>query len=146
MNMSAMLALGLFVFGLDTIPYQSFQRSRTWNHASNARVGRRAASQFTGPGDDTITLAGTLYPELTGGKLSLALVSYMADKGKAWPLIEGTGDYYGLFTITSIDETKSYFFQDGSARKIEFSIVLARVDDETPDMLGEITPALMAML
>lgn len=146
MAMSSMLSLGLFVFGLETLAYQSFQRSTNWKHPSNARVGRRAGRQYTGPGDDNITLAGVLYPELTGGKLSLAMVRQMAAEGKSWPLMQGTGDFIGLYIIESIDETNTLFFTDGSPRKIEFTLKLERTDDDAQESLGEFTPSLMAML
>lgn len=144
--MSAMLALGLFVFGLETLPYQDFQRSTDWRHASNSRVGRRAGRQFIGVGEDAITLTGVLYPEITGGKLNLAMIRYMAETGKAWPLMQGTGDYFGLYIIESVEESGSLFFPDGTARKIEFTLKLTRVDDDVPDMVGSATPELMAML
>lgn len=144
-QVSMMMALGLFVFGLHTVPYQQLQRQMSWRHPSVSRVGRRPARQFTGPGDDVITLSGVLYPELTGGKISLAALQAMANEGKAWPLIEGTGIFYGLFVIEEISQTDSLFFADGAPRKIEFSMKLTRVDDE-PDLLGQITSSLLEML
>lgn len=141
-----MMALGLFVFATQTLPYQQLQRSTSWRHPSNSRLGMRPARQFMGPGDDSITLSGALYPELTGGRVSLAMVRAMAETGRAWPLIEGSGAFYGLWVIESIDETGSIFFADGSARKIDFSLKLARVDDEQVDMLGSVTSSLLAML
>lgn len=144
-QVSMMMALGLFVFSLHTVPYQQLQRQMSWRHPSNSRVGRRPAHQFLGPGEDTITLSGVLYPEVTGGKISLAMLQSMADTGKAWPLIEGTGLIYGLFVIDDISQTHSFFFPDGAPRKIEFSLKLTRVDDE-PDLLGKLTTGLLSML
>lgn len=144
--MSMMMALGLFVFGLHTVPYQQLQRQRQWRHPSSSRVGRRAARQFTGPGDDVITLSGTLYPEITGGKVSLQLLAAMAETGKAWPLIQGDGTFYGNFVVEDMSETSSVFFTDGAARKIEFSLKLSRVDDDAIDMLGSISQGLMALI
>ncbi len=146
MAMSAMLSLGLFVFGLETIPYQAFQRTTSWRHPSNARVGKRDGRQYTGPGEDSITLTGVLLPELTGGRLSLTMVRYMAAEGKSWPLMQGTGDFIGLYVIESIEENSTLFFTDGTPRKIEFTLKLERVDDDTTDSLGSVTPSLMAML
>ena len=97
-------------------------------------------------GEDAITLTGVLYPEITGGKLNLAMIRYMAETGKAWPLMQGTGDYFGLYIIESVEESGSLFFSDGTARKIEFTLKLTRVDDDVPDMVGSATPELMAML
>jgi phage protein U len=143
---SVMMALGLFVFGLNTVPYQQLQRQTQWRHPSVSRVGRRPGRQYTGPGEDGITLSGTLYPELTGGRVSLDLVRALADTGKAWPLVQGDGTFYGHFVIESIDETASFFFTDGTARKIDFSLKLARVDDEAIDMLGAVTDSLLALI
>ncbi|MRR50806.1 MAG: phage tail protein [Rhodocyclaceae bacterium] len=141
-----MAALGLFVFTLKTVPYQQMQRQRQWRHPANSRVGKRPARQFVGPGDDTITLSGTLYPEVTGGKVSLAMLAVMADSGKAWPFIGGDGTYYGLWVIEDMSETGSLFFGDGSARQIDFNIKLSRVDDDDVGMLGAFTDSLMAFL
>lgn len=141
-QISAMMTLGFFVFGLHTVPYQQLQRQRGWRHPSVSRVGRRAGRQYVGPGDDTITLSGVLYPEITGGKVSLNALSAMAEEGRAWPLIEGTGIFYGLFIIEEVSETHTIFFGDGAPRKIEFSMKLTRVDDE-PHLLGQITRALL---
>lgn len=145
-QVSTMMALGLFVFAIGTVPYQQLQRQRQWRHPSSSRIGRRPARQFVGPGDDTITLSGTLYPEITGGKLSMAALAAMADTGKAWPLIDGSGTVYGLYVIEDISETGSLFFADGSPRKIDFSLKLTRIDDERIDLLGAVTNRLMALL
>lgn len=144
-QVSMMMSLGLFVFGLYSVPYQQFQRSVSWRHPSSSRVGKRPVRQYAGQGDDVITLSGVLYPELTGGVLSLAALEEMATAGKSWPLLEGTGRYYGLFVIEEMSETKSFFFPDGAARKIEFSIKLTRTDDD-PSQLGQLTDTLLSAL
>lgn len=144
-QVSMMMALGLFVFGLRTVPYQQLQRQVAWRHPSNSRVGARPVRQFAGRGDELITLSGVLYPEITGGRVSLAALEAMADEGLAWPLIEGTGLVYGLFVVEDLATTHSEFFGDGAARKIEFSLKLARADDE-PSRLGTITKDLLVKL
>ncbi|KVS58016.1 phage tail protein [Burkholderia cepacia] len=135
-----MMALGLFVFSLSTLPYQELQRKRGWRYASNNRVGKRPARQFASEDDETIQLSGVLLPELTGGDLSLSVLELMADQHTSWPLIEGTGHIYGMFTIDSISTTRTLFFSDGAARRIEFTIALTRSDDL--DMLGIVTDAI----
>ncbi|MCC8367181.1 phage tail protein [Xenorhabdus sp. PB61.4] len=133
-----MAALGLFVFMLKTTPYQSFQHKQSWRHAFNSRVGARPAWQFVGPDNDTVTLSGDLYPELTGGSLSLTALKLMADSGKAWSLIDGSGAIYGMFVIESIDETKTEFMSGGAPRKISFTLTLRRVDNNLLEMLGDL--------
>lgn len=53
-----MLALGMFVFMRQTLPFQTMQRDATYLWAANKRVGKRDAFQFTGIGDDSVTLQG----------------------------------------------------------------------------------------
>lgn len=134
-----MMALGMFTFGLPTLAYQELQRSTEWRHTSTSRIGTNPASQFLGRGEDTITLPGTLLPGLAGSPMSLDILRRMADTGKAWPLVGGTGRIYGAWVITSISETQQIFFEDGTPRRYEFSINLKRIDDGRVDMLGSLT-------
>lgn len=131
-----MMTLGMFVFGLPTLAYQELQRTTEWRHSSTSRIGTNPASQFLGRGEDTITLPGTLLPGLVGSPLSLDVLRKMADTGKAWPLIGGTGRIYGTWVITSISETQQVFFEDGTPRRYDFTISLKRIDDGRIDMLG----------
>ena len=126
-----MMALGQFVFSLDTAPYQDFQQQIGWRHPSNSRIGRRPARQYLGQDDETVTLAGVLLPELTGGDDSIDALRKMGDTGEGYVLIEGSGRYHGLFVIEGLSVTRTIFFQDGRARRIEFSLTLARVEDES---------------
>ncbi|EOI6839023.1 phage tail protein [Yersinia enterocolitica] len=134
-----MMALGMFVFMLQTVPYQDFQHQMAWRHPSNARIGKRPSSQFLGPDEESITLSGVLYPELTGGKVSLMALQLMAETGKAWSLIEGNGAIHGMFVIETLSRTKSLFFSDGSARKIEFTLTLKRTDESLKEMFGDLS-------
>lgn len=140
-----MMALGLFVFMLTTLPYQEFKHQMAWRHPSNSRVGQRPQSQFLGADDEIITLTGVLYPELTGGRLSLLGLQQMANTGKAWSLVEGNGTLYGLFVIESLSCNKSIFFSDGSARKIEFTLTLKRSDETRQDVLGDLAEQIEAL-
>ncbi|WP_024554770.1 phage tail protein [Franconibacter helveticus 513] len=137
-----MMTLGLFVFMLKTVPYQELQLQKQWRHASNSRIGKRPSLQFLGPDTDTITLSGTLMPAITGGRISLLALEQMAETGKGWPLIGGEGTIYGMFVIESINTTKSEFFRDGAARKIDFTITLKRIDETLQSMLGDLSTQL----
>ena len=125
-----MLALGTFVFSLRDLAYQQLQRSNSWRHASSERVGARAAHQYVGPGEETIELSGLVAPELTGNPASLTLLRTMADEGRPFALVAGTGVVHGSYLITSIEETDTLFFMDGTPRRIEFKLSLLRDDDQ----------------
>ncbi|EKN3444981.1 phage tail protein [Yersinia enterocolitica] len=133
-----MLTLGLFVFQLQTLPYQSLQHSLDYRWPSNSRIGQRPAYQFLGVGEEKIMLSGVLLPEITGGVLSLLALKIMAEQGKAWPLLGGDGTIYGMYTVASITQTHSVFFSDGRARRIEFSMTLNRVDESLKMIFGDL--------
>ncbi|MGQ5525171.1 phage tail protein [Chitinimonas sp. PSY-7] len=133
-----MMALGLFVFELKTAPFQQMGHKKAWRHPTGSRVGARPESQFLGPDDETVSLTGVLYPELTGGELTLLQLDEMADQGTAWPLVREDGYLFGLFVIESKEVTRSLFFQDGAARELEFTLNLKRVDDDLVDALGSL--------
>lgn len=125
-------ALGLFVFSTDTALFDTLQRSRAWRHASADRFAARAASQFTGPGDDTITLTGRIVPELAGRYSSLDRLAAMADTGEAWPLLNGAGTLFGAYVITRLEETQRALIDTGTPRVTDFTLDLIRVDDTKP--------------
>ncbi|HBT3299136.1 TPA: phage tail protein [Klebsiella pneumoniae] len=129
-----MMVFGLFVFELRTLPYQQLQLSRNWRHVKNDLVGRSAKWQYVGAGENQLTLGGLLYPEITGGNLSLGAVSTMAYTGLAWPLIDGVGSIYGMYVITGLQETHQEFDRYGKAKKIEFTLSLQRVDEDIREL------------
>lgn len=99
-------------------------------------MGLRDAHQYVGPGDDTITLSGWVAPELTGSLYSLDALRMMADTGKSWILIQGTGRILGSYRIMSMTEGRSVLDGSGGARRVEFSISLKRDDDGVLSLVG----------
>lgn len=124
-----LLSLDDFVFSLETLAYQELQRQVSWKHPSTSRIGARNASQFAGPGDDTITLTGVLATEINSLQ-SLDDLYAMGDVGDYYVMVDGAGYVYGAFTIESISEQQSYHLEDGTPRKINFTITLKRVADD----------------
>ncbi|HDR9048596.1 TPA: phage tail protein [Burkholderia vietnamiensis] len=126
-----MMSLDQFVFSLATAPYRELQRQRSWKHRTSSRIGARDASQFTGAGDDTITLNGMVAPDNDIGSIaSIDELARMGDVGDAYVLVDGIGNVYGAYVIESLNETQTYHTQEGIPRKIEFNLTLKRVDDE----------------
>ena len=124
-----MMIYGMFVFQLSTLPHQQIQQSRNWRHVKNERINRSASWQYIGAGDDTITLSGLLYPEITGGEVSLTALTSQAYVGRPWPLIDG------MYVITGLNTTRSELDRYGRARKIEFTVTFERVDEDLRERL-----------
>ncbi len=137
---ASMMSLGQFAFGLSTLPYDTLRRQSAWRHPSNSRVGARPARQSVGPGDDTITLSGVLAPEFKGSARSLATLREMANSGKAWALVSGAGEVFGAWVIENLTETRTVLMDNGTARRIDFELQLAAVDDERAEPSGGVDP------
>lgn len=141
-----MMTLGMFVFSLPTLAYQELKRDTDWKHPTQSIVGGRDSSQFTGKGADTITLSGWVAPKLTGSLYSLDALRLMADTGKAWILIQGTGRIYGSFVIVAMSEGKTELSKNGDPARVDFSITLRRIDQSVPTLLGGMMGGAMAGL
>ena len=109
-------------------------------------IGTRPVCQFIGLDNDDITLFGSLYSKLTGGKTSLVTLELMAESGKAWSFLDGDGNIYGMFIIEEISQSKSYFFANGAARKIEFTLKLKPADSSLSAVFGDLSQQLAAIL
>lgn len=116
-----MMKLGSYAFSIQSAAYQSFERSTAYAWASQERMGREAALQYVGPGEDAVSLSGVVF---AAGPVQAEAMRQEAAKGKPLLLVDGTGKIHGLWVVLSVTETGSVFFADGVARKTEFSLKL----------------------
>jgi len=130
-----MMIYGMFVFELKTLPYQQLSHSLNWRHVKNDRINRSAKWQYIGAGETQINLDGVLYPEITGGDVSLTVLATQAYTGRPWPLISGAGQIYGMYVLTGLQATHTEFDRYGKAKKIEFSISFQRCDEDLRERL-----------
>lgn len=123
-----LMSFGLFVFGMDTLAYDSYQRRRSWRHAATERFGARSARQYVGPGDDFVTLPGSLIPEIAGSVGAIDRLVEMAATGDPYPLVDGAGRQWGEYVLVNLDETGRNIVAGGLPRRIDFTIDLERAD------------------
>ena len=116
-----MMCYGFFVFCLKTLPYKNMRINKSWNWASN--------------NNETISLSGSVYSEITHGRVSLEVLERMAYLSIPMPLIEGDGVPLGFFVLNSVEKTYTELNRHGSPLKIDFTINLTKVD--IPDFFGE---------
>jgi len=119
-----MMSLDYFIFNLNTVPYQSQQRSTAQRLQQHIAIGSAVNYQNLGVGEDKQTLSGILYPAITGGPDSLDELRNMQDAGEAYILIDGQGNVLGEWFIESVESTSTEFFKDGAPQKIEFTLTL----------------------
>lgn len=139
-----LLSLGQFIFSVDTMTFSELQRNRSWVYGSNSIAQGRDQYQFTGAGDETVTIPFLIYQSHGfGDRQAIDDLAEMADSGSGYVLIDGSGYIYGVFVITSIDETRTHITNTGVARKIDGTMKLTRVDDNRiqADKVVEPTPS-----
>lgn len=135
-------AFGFFLFELRTASANSLALNTAARWATNDRIKDGPDAQFLGAGVADATIDGVIYPELTGGVLSLSILKKMLESGKSYPLISGRGDIFGSFFLESVAETHSQFLPNGAAQKIEFSLKFKKTEQPIFSQLGDLTPFL----
>lgn len=128
-----LLTIGMFVFGLPRATFDELERDAQWRWGTNERFGARPASQFLGPGTETLSLTGVLVPELAGSYSDLDALRDMANTGEVHSVVLGTGTVLGTFRIDAIREGWRHMVSGGLPRVKEFSVDLTRVDDRADD-------------
>jgi phage protein U len=128
-NAPVMMMLGGFKFSLSTAAFQEVQRSTAWRWAAIERVGKLDALQSTGPGEDRVTLPGTVYPDFRGGTGQVESLRKIMRGGRPVRLISAAGAILGFWVIESVEETASSFKPDGSPRRQDFTVVIKRFAD-----------------
>lgn len=122
-----LMSWGLFVFGLETLAPEEYQRRRSWRHAATERFMARSARQFVGPGDDNVSFLGSLIPEIAGSFGAIETLAEMAGTGDPQPLVDGKGQQWGNYVLVNLDESGRNIVAGGIARRIDFAIDLERV-------------------
>lgn len=123
-----LMTLGMFVFGMDTVPYDDLVRRVSWRHGDSERFQARAASQFLGPGEDSVIINGLIVPEIAGTYSSLDTLRAMGDTGDSWQLLDGLGRVLGQYRLESVEEGHRGIMAGGIPRGKAVSIELKRVD------------------
>jgi len=125
-----MMILGAFKFSINTAAYQTLTRNTLYRWQPQERFGLMPAQQFTGLGEDSITLQGELYPHYAGGLHQIDDMRQQAGLGKPLLLTDGNGFVKGKWVILSIDETGTVFLANGTPRKISFTLKITRYGED----------------
>lgn len=129
LGQSVMMQLGAFQFGMATAAYAELRRSSEWRWAEQERFGKIAALQFTGPGPETITLPGIVFPEWRGGFGQVDAMRALGKAGQPLALVSGEGASMGRWVVMRVEEGQSIFAGKGLPRRVEFTLELKRFAD-----------------
>lgn len=129
--MDILLRLGEFKFAMDTAAYDGLTRSVSVNWPSQERLWNAPAVQFTGLGEETISLQGMVLPAWRGGLGQIEQLREMArapasGNGDPLPLVTGYGEYLGDYVITKVDEQQEVILTRGAPGVQRFTLELKR--------------------
>jgi uncharacterized protein len=146
---------GLILFyvpvkGIDTPNFETIQRDAQYTWTNADRLSRDPAMQFTGPGEDNISIDGRMFPYHFGGLSTLDRMRKAGRAGKPmilvrfYPLTAPTGygsEVIGNYAIKRVRTVESKIGAIGIAHKIDFTLELQRYGDDldnTSDILNEL--------
>lgn len=126
---------------LDRLPIDQINRETQATWATQQRLSREPAMQFTGPGQDSLILEARIMPHMFGGLETLNGLNASMRAGDVLEFIRFStpnpgkmvpysGHNLGSFVITSMRINEGRFASDAMATEIEFSIELTRYGDD----------------
>jgi phage protein U len=124
--------LGSFQFDLPNGVPQTLDYSADYRWEQQDRLLTDPAQQFVGPGSQTITLDGVLFPGFSGRQTTMEQLRSIAREGKPLMLTDGLGKVYGKWAIKSVREGKGTFAPGGGARQIDFNVQLVYYAEDNP--------------
>ncbi|WP_142416278.1 phage tail protein [Bartonella massiliensis] len=124
-----MLALGGFIFSIETAAYQALDMTYDIPWVEQGRLGRKAALQLPAVANAEFSLTGVVYPDFKGGYRQLEYLRQMAHEGPHI-LVTGQGRILGKFVILSVKEKQSIFHKNGNPKKQEFTVNLREYGEE----------------
>lgn len=124
-----LIAIGMFVFRTDGPTFDELERRVDFKWEASPRYGERDALQFTGPGEDKITISGKLVPEIAGSYSDIETLREMGDIGEVQDVVLGTGKVLGQYVIKAVDDRQESIVAGGMARVVDFAVDLLRHAD-----------------
>ncbi len=117
-----LMQLGPFQFRTLAPAPHTLSRSFEYRWQPVERVSRRPAMQYMGPGVESLDIAVTMYPHVTGGMRELEGMRRAGQMGTPYRLVTAAGFHFGLWCITSVSDEQTYLDRKGNPRKVDFTL------------------------
>ena len=119
-----------YMFSVDDLPQTGLDRDLELRWDGAKRLGRRVAMQYLGPGEEKVTLKGTIYPPRLGSFEMLEALRNDALSGSPRSFVTGYGRYMGTWVIKSVKDVQTHYLPGGYPRKVEFTIELVHYGND----------------
>jgi uncharacterized protein len=131
-----MLQIGSVSFTTTGPHYDKLKHSKKFDWARQKRFGRSDAMQYTGEGEEDVTVSGTIYTDYYAGFGALATLRSMGRSPQM--VVSGAGDVFGRWCILEISNEQTLQDADGVPRKVTFDLKLTRYGEDGFDGIGSI--------
>lgn len=123
----------LGTLAMDTTPFNvdGMDRKASASIVSKGVMGTLPPKEFTGEGDDQVTLSGQLLPTKIGGLNELDIADEMRRSGTRFPLQRGDGKRFGWYAITNISEKHKHLMRDGVGFVVKYTIKMTKVQSDS---------------
>jgi uncharacterized protein len=154
--MEVLMSIGDVAFytvmpGRDAINFENVTRDSQFTWTAQGRLGRDPAFQFTGPGEESFTVEGRIYPHFFGGVKSLEQLRDMGRAGEPHVLVRYSsldesdpgnsvlpvdpalglmGTFSGRVVIRRVRRADTKIASTGIANRIDFTLELTRFGDD----------------
>lgn len=118
--------LGYVAFEVYPFNMHELSISGSADYAAKDVIGTRKPREFTGEGDDDISISGRIFPQKFGGMDGLSALGDMMRSGTPQILVRGDGSNFGWWHITKVNEKHTYLDRSGIGKLIEFDATLIR--------------------
>ena len=122
--------------------FDSISRDSSFTWTTQGRLSRDPALQFTGPGEEVISIEGRLFPHMFGGLKTLDALREAGRAGQPLMLtryyvlsdpIQYVAETIGKFVIRRIRKNETHIASHGLAHKVDFTLELAMYGEDSSD-------------
>lgn len=121
---AVILRLGPVEFSTSTQAYRELRESYEWVWREQQRLQNDLAWQYVGRGRRSRELSGVIYPGQIGSESGLRQLIERANTGSPMLMTAASGDVLGYWALQTLDRTEEQHYQDGSPRRVAFSMQL----------------------
>lgn len=115
---------------VDTRPFSidTMDRNADASIVAKPVMGSFQPKEFTGEGEDEITISGQILPYHIGGLNELEVADEMRRRGTRFPLLRGDGKRLGWYAITRLSERHEHLSHEGVGYVIKHTITMIKTD------------------
>ena len=131
MSGAVLMAWGPFQFETGAAAYEELRHRASARWEKHAIIGRRPAGQHLGPGEESVSLRGTIYPDVTGAGSAATVNALLAaaQQAQVYTLLSADGTIIGPFRLEKAESTGSFIDPAGAPQKLTYDLEFVAHDD-----------------